>query len=155
MSNLRSSENPEVRLIKLMAELYYFMAKEMVERLGESNGKTAIAAAINRFGEARVHAMHREAEERHLPLDNLATYVAVRDMPATGWVTQPISENELETAYCPMEDIWSQYGETGKQLGLLYCQIDHILFAGFGARLERPCCLANGDATCRMLLKQA
>ncbi|AKN30379.1 hypothetical protein Ccar_05910 [Clostridium carboxidivorans P7] len=152
MSNLKSSENPEVRYAKLMAELYYFMAHEMVERMGNENGSEAISSAINKFGEARVKAMKAEAKERGLDEDDIKTYAAVRDMPSTGW--KHSDNNPLEITYCPMEDIWSQYGKAGMEVGHLYCDIDNILFESFGMKLERPYCIAKGDKVCKFNLKK-
>lgn len=152
MSNLRSSEEPEIRYAKLMAELYYFMAQEMVEKMGKKNGIDAISSAVSKFGNARVTAMKAEAKKRGLDSDDIKTYVAVRDMPSTGWKNS--DNNPSEITYCPMEDIWSQYGKAGMALGNLYCEIDHILFEGFGMKLERPYCIAKGDKVCKFNLKR-
>lgn len=147
MSNLKSSEAPEIRMTKLMAELYYFMAAEMVEKMGEEEGKKAVLSAINKFGEARVKAMKEEADEKGLDVNNPATYLKVRDMPSNGWKYS--ENNPADITYCPMEDVWSQYGKYGKELGYLYCQVDKVLFGGFGLKLDRPYCIAKGDEVCR------
>ncbi|NMM61715.1 L-2-amino-thiazoline-4-carboxylic acid hydrolase [Clostridium sp. P21] len=152
MSNLRSNEEPAVRFAKLMSELYYFMAQEMVERMGKENGMEAVSSAVNKFGKARIKAMKEEAKERGLDADDARTYAAVRDMPSTGWKCS--ADNPLETTYCPMADIWQQYGKGGMELGHLYCEIDHILFEAFGMKLERPYCIAKGDKVCKFNLKR-
>lgn len=151
MSNLRSSEEPAIRFAKLMAELYYFMAQEMVERMGKEDGINAITSAVTKFGEARVKAMKAEAKEKGLDLNNPRIYADVRDMPSNGW---KYSDNDhSEITYCPMGDIWCQYGKDGMELGHLYCEIDHILFEAFGIKLERPYCIAKGDKVCKFNLK--
>jgi len=47
-----------------------------------------------------------------------------------------------------MFDIWEGFGEKGRELGALYCEIDHILFNGFGLELDRPLCKTRGDKVC-------
>jgi len=144
MSDLRSTEEPVVRFAKLMAELYYFMAKKMVETLGGQRGKEVIRAAVADFGRARVAAMHREALEKGLDINDLQTFAQIRDLPMIGWRTNPEDANEV--TYCPMKDVWSQYG--AHDLGALYCEVDYILYAGFAAQLDRPACRTAGDETC-------
>lgn len=153
MSNMRSNEEPVVKVTKLMAELFYFMAKEMVDGMGPEKGRQAVLAAVEKFGAARVEAMQGEARERQLPASGLAAYLAVRDMPSDGWKSEP--GNPLEITYCPMQDVWSQYGETGQALGYLYCQVDKVLFEGFGVKFDRPKCRTQGDDTCRFDLRKA
>ncbi|ATW26494.1 L-2-amino-thiazoline-4-carboxylic acid hydrolase [Candidatus Formimonas warabiya] len=152
MSNIRSTDDPGVRFAKLMAELYYFMGQEMVAQLGEEKGKEAILAAVRKFGEARVKAMKEEARDLGLEAHGTETYRRVRDMPGTGWKTNP--ENPLEITYCPMCEAWEQFGSAGRELGYLYCQIDHVLYGGFGVRMERPLCRAKGDGACLFLLNE-
>lgn len=152
MSNLKSSEEPTVKFAKLMAELYYFMADEMIERMGQENGKEAILAAVNKFGEARVKAIKNEAAEKGMDENAPMTYFTLRDMPSDGWKSNP--NDPTETTYCPMEDVWAQYGKKGMELGCLYCKIDHVLFEGFGLKLERPYCIAKGDKVCKFNLKK-
>src|SRR5665647_3098686 len=98
MGKLRSSDEPVGRMAKLMAELYYFMAKEMIEKLGEEKGKEAVREAIKKFGEARAESMKEEASERGLEI-NGGTYSLVRDMPGTSWEKDPDSPTDF--TYCP------------------------------------------------------
>lgn len=152
MSKIRSGEEPGTRFAKLMGELYYFMAREMMEQLGEEKGQEAVLRAVRKFGEARVRAMKADAREQGLDPGSLDTYRMVRDMPGTGWRTNP--ENALEITYCPMQDAWAEYGREGLELGYLYCQIDHVLYEAFGVDMERPLCLAKGDDRCRFQLTE-
>lgn len=152
MSNIKSTDEPGERFAKLMADLYYFMAREMVDRLGEEQGEEAILAAVRKFGQSRVEAMKIEALERGLDLNSLETYKQVRDMPGDGWEIAPGSN--LDFTRCPMAEAWAQHGAKGRQLGYLYCQIDHVLYNAFDVKLERPLCLAKGDACCRFILTE-
>lgn len=148
MSKIRSKDEPVGRMAKLMAELYYFMAKEMVERMGKESGKEAIRAAIKNFGEARLKSMQAEAAERGLEL-NPETYLQVRDMPGTSWERDPANPNDV--TYCPMQDMWAGLGD--RELGEIYCEIDDVLYKGFNAELERPFCKTQGDHCCRFIVK--
>ena len=146
MTSIKSSEDPAVRFAKLTAELYYFLADALVDNLGEEKGKAAIRDSLKKFGEKRVSDMKKEAEEWGLPVDRPQTYFAVRDMPSNGWKND--SENPMVITECPMFDIWENFGENGMELGTLYCEIDYILFGGFGLTLSRPQCKTKGDCVC-------
>ena len=145
MTSIKSSEDPAVRFAKLSAELYYFFADALVENLGEEKGKAVIRESLRKFAEKRVADMKKEAIERELPLIP-QTYFEVRDMPSNGWKND--SKNPLTITECPMFDIWENFGEKGMDLGALYCEIDHILFGGFGLALSRPQCKTKGDRVC-------
>jgi len=149
MSKIRSHEDPTVRFAKLFAKLYYYMAEQMIESLGEEEGKKAIRAAIKKFGEDRVKSMKEEAAERNLPLSGRESYTAVRDMPNIGWKR---SERGIE--YCPFHDIWSDFGELGMELGKIYCEIDHVLLNGFDVALERNFCLTSRDDHCQFIFSK-
>ena len=148
MSKIRSIDEPVGKMAKLMAELYYFMAKEMIDRLGDKKGKESIRNAVKKFGEARAEVMREEAKERGLEI-NAETYALVRDMPATSWEKDP--ENCGDITYCPMHDMWEQLNAL--ELGALYCEIDSVLYNSFNAELEKPLCKTNGDRYCRFIVK--
>lgn len=146
MTSIKSSEDPAVRFAKLSAELYYFLADALIENLGEEKGKSTIRESLKKFSEKRVSDMKEEAKERGLSLDLPQTYFAVRDMPTDGWKSDP--QNPMAITECPLFDIWENFGEKGIGLGALYCEIDHILFEGFGLALSRPQCKTKGDRVC-------
>lgn len=149
MGKIRSTDEPVGRMAKLMAELYYFMAQELIDRLGEEEGRKAVRHAVTRFGEARVEQMKEEAAERGLEL-NAATYATVRDMPGISWEKDP--DNPTDVIYCPMYDMWEQLG--AQDIGALYCEIDDVLFRSFHVDYERPLCKTSGDSCCRFLIKK-
>lgn len=146
MESIRSTEDPAIRFAKLTAELFYFMAGELTEKLGAEKGKAAVREAVKRFGLQRVVDMKEEAEERGLNPDDPRTYLSVRDMPSNGWKSDP--ENPAVTTVCPMAEMWERFGLKGRKLGALYCEVDHTLFGGFGLKLDRPLCKTNGDDVC-------
>lgn len=148
MGKIRSTDEPVGRMAKLMAELYYFMAREMIDRMGEEDGKAAIRNAIKTFGETRAEEMKEEARERGLEI-NAETYALVRDMPSTSWERD--LENPVDVTYCPMHDMWEQLNATG--LGALYCEIDDVLYKNFHVDYTRPLCKTNGDSCCRFIIE--
>lgn len=148
MGKIKSTDEPVGRMAKLMAALYYFMAREMLDQLGEENGVAAIRNAIQHFGQVRVAAMQEEAAELGLKIST-DTYALVRDMPGISWETS--TENPADITYCPMQDMWHQLG--GNALGKLYCEIDSILYDSFNAVIERPLCKTHGDSCCRFIIK--
>ena len=148
MSKIRSTDEPVGKMAKLMAGLYYFMADEMIERLGEEKGKEAIRNAVTRFGMARAEVMKEEAKERGLDI-NGETYAIVRDMPSISWEKDP--ENPCDVTYCPMHDMWEQLNVL--DIGSIYCEIDEVLYKSFNVKFERPLCKTNGDQCCRFIIK--
>lgn len=147
MGKIRSTDEPVGRMAKLMAELYYFMAREFIERLGEEAGREAIRSAVTGFGEARAKVMREEAKERGLEI-NAETYAIVRDMPGISWEKDPA--NPADITYCPMHDMWDQLDAL--EIGALYCEIDSILYHGFQVDFERPFCKTSGDSCCRFVI---
>lgn len=148
MGKIRSGDEPVGRMAKLMAELYYFMAEEMIERLGKETGTEAIRTAVTKFGEARAENMKEEARERGLEI-NAEAYTRVRDMPSISWEKDP--NNPADITYCPMHDMWEQL-DAG-ELGALYCEIDDVLYKSFRVNYERPLCKTRGDRCCRFIIK--
>lgn len=150
MGRIRSTDEPVGRMAKLMAELYYFMAEEMIEKLGEEKGKESVRNAITKFGEARAAVMKEEAKERGLEI-NAETYALVRDMPGISWEKDP--ENPSDITYCPMHDMWEQLNAT--EIGSLYCEIDSVLYNSFNVGFDRPLCKTNGDSCCRFIINNS
>lgn len=144
MSDIKCSQPLPMRLSKLMAEMFYFMAQEMLDKLGEEEGKKAIKAATDKMAKSRVEAMKRDALEAGLPPVGKDTYSKIKDFGTPDWKRD---ENGV-VSYCPMAETWEQYGEEGLAVGALYCQIDYALYEGFGMKLDRPKCLTNGDTCC-------
>ncbi|MEL7624904.1 MAG: L-2-amino-thiazoline-4-carboxylic acid hydrolase [Clostridiales bacterium] len=139
MSDIRASQPIPMRVSKLMAEMHYFMAKEMIERLGEKEGTEAVLSAINKMAASRVEAMHKDAEEQGIEPWGKANYMKIKDFATPDWKRD---EKGIVT-YCPMQETWAQYGEEGLKIGALYCAIDYPLYEGFGMKLDRPECLTT------------
>lgn len=148
MGKLRSTDEPVGRMAKLMAELYYFMAKELIDNLGEEKGTEAVRRAIRKYGAARAASMREEAESRGLDITP-ETYTMVRDMPGDSWIKD--ASNPTDITYCPMHDMWEQLDAL--KIGSLYCEIDEVLYDSFNADFERPLCKTSGDRCCRFVVK--
>ena len=147
MGKLRSSEEPAVRNVKLMSKLYYHMSAAIIEKLGREAGTALIREGLKNFANDRVASMLEECRERGITIEEFSDYYKVRDMPMDGWVAQL---DPPGCSYCPMADIWSEYGELGSYVGSLYCDIDYILFGGIGFDLEREEALTTGHSKCDM-----
>ena len=149
MSDIKNSMTPTKRCAKLMAEMHYWYAKELIDRLGPEEGRKAVAHALDRMAESRIEAMKQDAAEQGLPTTGKAVYKKIKDFPTPDWNRD---ENGIVT-YCPMAETWQTYPD-GKEIGGLYCKIDYALYAGFGMELTRPECLGDGDACCRFQPKE-
>lgn len=146
-SMVRSHESEGVRFGKLFAEIYYYMAKNILEAMGEEEGAKIIAKAVSEFGYDRVESIRAEAAERGITVDSEAAFFSVRDMPSCGWLNENTPEGSV-CHRCLFDEVWSKYGELGKKVEALYCPIDYIIYGSFGFDLDRPACKGNGDDTC-------
>ena len=160
-SNVRSTAAPEndptVATARLMATLYYFMAKEVIETLGEEKGREIIRRAVWKFGFYR-GAKIREAVDKQGLEPNLETLVQYYDLPASNLVQAEVdvsSNNYSETTrYCTFAEVWKAFG--AEALGLIYCEQDFALAAGFNEEIkcERPSNMMEpGSDKCRLLMK--
>ena len=57
MSDIKSDMTPTMRLAKLMAEMHYYYAKELIDRLGPKEGRSAVRHALKCMAESRSDAM--------------------------------------------------------------------------------------------------
>ena len=90
--------------------------------------------------------MKEEAAERGIEISNFEDFFKVRDMPNCGWETK--TNDKKVVTKCLFDEVWSKYGELGKKIESLYCDLDHTLFGGVGFNLDRPKCKAAGDDEC-------
>lgn len=144
---IRSDESEGMRFGKLMAECYYFMAKHIMDEMGEEKGSELIEAALKEFGEARVASIKEEAAEKGIEVKNFEDYFTVRDMPDCGWIN---GEERGVVLQCLFDEVWKKYeaDEQNQKIRQLYCDIDYTLYGGFGFDLYRPECKAAGHDKC-------
>lgn len=151
MSTIRSNEEPNVRFSKLLALMFYHMCEEFCAKLGEEEGKKAIANVVRAFGQARVEGMKEEAEERGITVTDNQSFHLVRDMPDPGYrATWKDGVHCVE--YCPLAEVWASYGKKGLEYGALYCEIDNIIFNSFGLKLKRDHVLTTTGDYCEFVV---
>lgn len=136
-----------------MANLYYFLTREMVETYGEG-AKEVIRRAIIEFGHERGRriAERVKADGGELTIENLDRYY---DIPIEeGWSPQRTYENDQKhnvTSSCIMAEVWME--RDWAEIGHIYCLIDIAIREGYSDNVEfRP--LKNvleGDADCQSL----
>lgn len=143
MSDIRNSMTPTKRMAKLLAEMHYYYAKELIARLGPEEGRAAVSAALKNMANSRIAAMKQDAIEQGLTPSGKAVYKKIKDFPTPDWDR----DENGKVSYCPMAETWATY-EDGVEIGGLYCAIDYDLYAGFGMELKRPECLGEGGTCC-------
>lgn len=140
------SDDPWEQDVWLMSRraalMYYYMAKAIVDRLGEAEGKDLIRKAIWEYGEACGRGVKEGILEQGLSLtpDN---YGKVPDLPSRGWhgedVVLPNGEKKRASTFCPLAEVWKQLeaGHPGAEaLGRLYCLVDQAKYHAFNPELE-------------------
>jgi len=141
----------------------YFMAKGIIEELGEEKGKELIIKQVydmgNSFGAAR---KKMEAGQSH---DNEIKHYFNRSMDpdnvyAFAWVGETVSRSEdervVEWQYCPIAEGFKNYGEDGVKIGELFCEhIDNAVAQGYNSdyMCVRESSL-NLDGLCRLHFKK-
>lgn len=123
----------------LMANLYYYMTKAVLEDFGEE-AKESFRRAIVEFGHARGREIARQVQEAGLPLtlENLDRFY---DIPiAEGWDLHRSYENQQKhniTDSCTFADVWLE--KDWAEIGHIYCLVDIALREGYSDAVEyRP-----------------
>lgn len=123
----------------LMANLYYYMTKAVLEDFGEES-KESFRRAIVEFGHARGREIARQVREAGLPLtlENLDRFY---DIPiAEGWDLHRSYENQQKhniTDSCTFADVWLE--KDWAEIGHIYCLVDIALREGYSDAVEyRP-----------------
>lgn len=91
--------------------------------------------------------MKREAAEKGVEVTDFEKYFTIRDMPDCGWIN---GDERGVVKQCLFHEVWKRYGDLGIKLGSYYCEIDYILYGGFGFHLDRPKNKCLGDDECVM-----
>lgn len=147
--------------VKLMARrtalLHLFFSKAIMEKLGEEEGERLILDAITAYGKYCGQAIRTGVEALGLPLTD-ENSEKIRDLPKYGWESDIITLANGETRpiarYCPLADIFKQFGEEGIRLGRYYCFVDQ------GKQLAYNCDfdfihsknVLDGDPYCEFLI---
>jgi hypothetical protein len=122
-------------MARRMAWLYHFMAKAIIARLGEEEGKKLIKDAIWEYGTHCGRTVREKVLAAGLPL-TAENYRTVPDLPSRGWrhkiVTLPDGRKQVQS-WCPLAKAWKEIG-TDMSVARLYCWVD-----------QSKICAYNGD----------
>ena len=145
-----TDKDPTIEMAKLMALLYYFMAQEIVDSVGEEKGREIIRRAIWNFGRYRGAKIRENVDAEGLPAD-LENLVRYYDLPASKLTETEVkvtpSTYEEVTRHCTFADVWMGFG--AGSLGALYCEQDFALAEGFnkGIKCSRACNMMEPGCT--------
>lgn len=121
------------RMAVHMANLYYFLTKEMLDAYGE-DAKAVIQRAIINFGQYRGREIAKQvlADGKELNIENLDAYY---DIPlAEGWLPERKYEQDRKystTPVCTQAEVWKQWG--WQEVGHIYCCIDEAIRQGYSS----------------------
>ncbi len=145
------------KMSRTMADLYYFMAKEVVDEFGD-RGKDVIKRAVIKYGEFRGRKIRERVLSKGLPLtvENLGKFY---DLPlGYAWKSKKIKQEqnllEKKVTYCPFAEEWKQLG--GEELGLIYCLQDEALRKAYNPDFifKQFTNVLSGSRDCHTVLKQ-
>jgi len=157
MDKNQRKEDPVVIVGRLMATLYYFVGKEVVDTCGKEKGEELIRRAIWKFGTYRGKNIRKTVEEKGLGL-NLENLVKHYDLPVT-----KLSDSDVKvtatlykeiTRYCTFAQVWKEF--KGEDLGKIYCEQDFALAKAYNSNIEcfRPHNIMDGGgANCELTMK--
>lgn len=139
------------------ALMYYHMAKAIVDRLGETEGRELIRKAIWDYGVDCGQRVREGAKTLGLSTTEAKNYGAVPDLPSKGWhseeVTNPSGEKRRGVTFCPLAATWKEL-ETdhpgAESLGRIYCVVDEAKYHAFncGLRCWHSNNVLDGDSCC-------
>jgi hypothetical protein len=142
------------------ALLHAWMAKAIVERVGEQRGEAIIRKAIRQYGEERGRRMALRAQANKHVL-SMATYIGYSEYRIRpGAIEMKIIERSpharIRIPKCPWYATWKE--NELLSVGRLYClEIDQALVRGFNPelRLDVNGTLPNGAAQCEFVYHEA
>lgn len=151
-------KDPVNDAIAILAKLYYFMGKEMIDRFGQE-GETALRQAVRNFGRSRGKTLRARHEAMELPI-NVESLFTHYDLPASKDHDEVRNKIQLdkdnrvsETLICHLQQIWDELGgEEGNRIGAIYCDEFHpYMWAAYQSSIqtELPKLLTKGDPCCR------
>lgn len=137
----------------LMANMYYYLTKAVIEDFGEG-AKESFRRGIIEFGHERGKKIAQEVLAAGLPLtlENLDRFY---DMPiAEGWDLHRAYENDMKmniTDSCTFASIWLE--KDWAEVGHIYCLVDTAIREGYSSNVKF-CPVKNileGDPHCQSL----
>lgn len=143
----------------VMALLYYCMAKNVVEKLGEGEGKKLIVRAMREFGSMRGEEIRKKVVAKGLEL-NLQNLNQNYDLPLhIAWEMKSIKstpyESHSENYFCKFAEVWKELGKEAVSLGLLYCEQDAALMHSYNPNIgfNNPKNVLREDNCCEHIMR--
>jgi hypothetical protein len=146
-------------MARRMALLYHYMAREIVDRLGEEEGRKLIKDAVWKYGVHCGKTVKEGVEKMGLPLTK-ENFRKVPDLPSRGWrhrvVDLPDGKKQTQSYLCPLARAWQELDDD-LSLDRIYCFVDQSKTEGYnGCDLE--CIHAHnvldGDAFCEVVMRE-
>jgi len=151
-------KDPVNDAVALMAKLYFFMAKEMLDTFGDE-GEQGLRRAIRNFGVSRGEALREQHENIGLPIDveslfNNYDLPYGKDHYQVRNIIQFDQDNRVsETMICHLQEVWHELGgKEGKRIGSIYCDEFHQAMWGAydqNITVDLPSLLSKDDPCCR------
>jgi hypothetical protein len=144
---------------RIMAKLYFALAREVVDELGEEKGKALLERAVVAFGRVRGEEMRARAIAAGAEL-NVANLGKFYDLPReVAWKNEVLRSGpdlvEKKALYCPFAEEWKRLGARAQELGRIYCQQDLSLRLAFNPEFvfEQFTNVLDDDPHCHTILR--
>jgi hypothetical protein len=138
------------------ALLFGWIARAVVERVGEQRGEAIICKAIRQYGEQRGRrmALRAQANKQVRSMLNYIAYSEYRTTPGVFElkIIERTPHARVQTPRCPWYGAWKENGLLA--VGRLYCsEIDQALVRGFNPELHMDviATLTNGASQCEFV----
>ncbi len=142
------------------ALLYAWIARAVIERVGEQRGEAVIRKATRQYGEQRGRRMAMRARANNHPSSMLNYWAYSEYRPTPGEFELKIIERtphaRAYTPRCPWYTTWKENDLLA--FGRLYClEIDPALVRGFNPELHMDviASLTNGETRCEFVYNDA
>lgn len=142
------------------ALLHGWIARAIIDRVGEQSGQAVVRRAVRRYGEERGRRMaQRATANKHaLSMPNYVVYAEYRLSPGAIplKIVERVPHARIRAPRCPWYATWKENGLLSE--GRLYClEVDQALVRGFNPELELEvkATLPDGAAECEFVYHDA
>ncbi|MEW6663153.1 MAG: L-2-amino-thiazoline-4-carboxylic acid hydrolase [Bacillota bacterium] len=145
------------KMANMLASLYYHFSREVIERLGEEEGRKLIAKVIENYGRER-GGQHRENCLKAGLEVRPENYGQLPDVPSLGWEFERVEKGEnpshIRITKCPLAKYWIEKGFSS--VGRLYCQVDQAKHQAYhpDSCLVHLANVLDGDEYCEMVVRR-
>lgn len=152
------NSDPVGKTVEIMAKLFIFTAKEIIDEIGDDRGRSVLKRAVREFAEYRAGKIKEEIKKAGKDV-NFHTIEEYSDYPAnTAWEgTTEIEGDTLTevTTRCPFAEAFRELKM--ESIGRIYCdEIDIALNEAFFGEIdfERVKIFSDSnDSPCKMVVK--